>query len=344
MDNCNAKNIEQQVLENSLQIKKILQSLGSALPQPIAGPQGPQGATGERGPKGEEGVGIIGFGSELPLSARLGEWFIRSENDEEGLNYFFYRYVNYHWIRQFSVRGPKGVGGPAGGSEVIVNPEEEATDVLTKIKVDGVVYTISVPQDLYVDNMFANDEIELVDPAGDFGTNAKARIKDVVDANITSKEDVDNKVNTINSSSTNTQYPSAKATFDAIQDVMEVAQGKTKTYVMSVYYNPNFDVQDSSVFIPDSDSIIVDIEGGYAALDKSSLNKGDVILIKETNVPDRWYVGHGDSGYVFNKLETTKVDLSSYENKGKLTIGGTTYDLQIGDTPSAGKITFELED
>lgn len=142
MDNCNAKNIEQQVLENSLQIKKILQSLGRALPHPIAGPQGPQGATGERGPKGEEGLGIIGFGSELPRSARLGEWFIRSENDDEGLNYFLYRYVNYHWVRQFSIRGPKGVGGPTGGSEVIANPVDEATDRLSTIEIDGVNYFI----------------------------------------------------------------------------------------------------------------------------------------------------------------------------------------------------------
>lgn len=29
-----------------------------------------------------------------------------------------------------------------GGTEVVANPEEEATDVLTKIKIDGVVYSV----------------------------------------------------------------------------------------------------------------------------------------------------------------------------------------------------------
>lgn len=43
----------------------------------------------------------------------------------------------------------------------------------------------------------------------------------------------ENKVTSISSSSTDTQYPSAKAVYDNLQNVREVAEGKCKTFVLS---------------------------------------------------------------------------------------------------------------
>lgn len=64
------RNIQEQVEKNQEDIKRILQALGSALPDPIPGPQGEQGpkgdtgdtgATGPQGPKGDRGpVGLTG--------------------------------------------------------------------------------------------------------------------------------------------------------------------------------------------------------------------------------------------------------------------------------------------
>ena len=79
------------------------------------------------------------------------------------------------------------------------------------------------------------------------------------------------------------------------------------------------------------------------------LNIGDVILIKETDVPDRWFAGYDgpQSELVFAKLESTKVDLgpltsdvtSLQTNVGTLqtTVGGHTTSITNLQTAVAGK-------
>lgn len=136
------RNLQEQVLYLTEKVKEIMQSLGRALPSPIAGPQGPAGPRGETGPQGEEGYGIKGFGTQLPASGRNGDWWLVQQQDEGGTNIYAYKRVNYHWVRQFSLRGPQGVPGTQGGSEVIANPENEAVDRLSTIEIDGVTYFI----------------------------------------------------------------------------------------------------------------------------------------------------------------------------------------------------------
>ena len=72
-----------------------------------------------------------------------------------------------------------------------------------------------------------------------------------------------------------------------VDKVMQVANGKTKTYVFNT---------------------VAELDNWLAvAANKTGLNNGDVFLIKAVNVPDYWWDGTGKS-----ILETTKVDLSGY--------------------------------
>lgn len=78
------------------------------------------------------------------------------------------------------------------------------------------------------------------------------------------------------------------------------------------FLNPSLNSQASSIGIlteyiavgdPLSGSIILDTHSGL------NLKTGDIILVIETDVPDRWYASNNDSLYI---LETAKIDLSTY--------------------------------
>ena len=76
--------------------------------------------------------------------------------------------------------------------------------------------------------------------------------------------------------------------------------------------NANFNSQNSEISGTGfSEYLFVKVFGGYALLDvsitTSLLQKGDIILVIETEVPDRWV-----DGVSFYKLETSKVDLTNY--------------------------------
>ena len=129
-------------------------------------------------------------------------------------------------------------------------------------------------------------------------------------------ERASNKTTVLSSSSTNTQYPSAKATYDAIQDVREIAEGKNSTYVISDVTNPPFNSQDSNISVS---SNITDINSNVIAL--SDFNIGDMIYIVETDVPDRWVsnltiVNGSVTNVVCSLLETAKVPITSVSVNG----------------------------
>lgn len=177
---------------------------------------------------------------------------------------------------------------------------------------------------------------------------------------------------------------------DLISDAVEIAEGKTKTFVLSYkftipsdeelstslnYYdgegntikssqdilnylgsgwslsdlvNSNFNSQENSIGLVSENSngtrgfICVEVEGKrifskVADNDKQFplFKTGDIILVKETDVPDRWYTYN-----VAYKMETTKVDLSSVVHlDGQQDITGIknfTNGIKVGNSP----ITF----
>ena len=89
-----------------------------------------------------------------------------------------------------------------------------------------------------------------------------------------------------------------------IADVRAVAEGKTKSYTISTEDNASFNSQNASLSGVTS---IKDISGNVIQV--SSLKNGDVVLVVEIDVPDRWYSSADGKFYI---LETAKVDLSPY--------------------------------
>ena len=191
--------------------------------------------------------------------------------------------------------------------------------------------------------------------------------KTEVDNNIANldilKENVSNKTTTLTSSSTHTQYPSAKVVYDRIQDVREVAEGKSNSYVISYsdvvnqdtdfstnnYYDmygyriENYGEVEKHIsisalerpsanndFNSKNDNLVFEDLNRYIIVESSSLFNsedingkvilpleffisklriGDVINIREVNIPDRWYAGN----HSFGALET-KIDLTTLVN------------------------------
>lgn len=90
-----------------------------------------------------------------------------------------------------------------------------------------------------------------------------------------------NKVVSISSSSTDTQYPSAKCVYDNIENVREVAEGKKQTYVVSDITNPSFNSQDDIIYVES----FTDIESNIII--PRDINIGDTVYVTELDVPDR---------------------------------------------------------
>jgi hypothetical protein len=181
-----------------------------------------------------------------------------------------------------------------------------------------------------------------------FYENAQEIIREKAEIYFASKEDKANKVTTLSNASTDTQYPSAKLVYDTIQYVIAVAEGKCKSYILSyvttgldrtapasLYYkpdgtpftsweeideyigstalaggcgNPSFNSQENSLHI--YGKYLLTTNWTILVPSKNNVLKvGDIILVTETDVPDRWV---GSPTDVFYKLETSKVDLTNY--------------------------------
>ena len=104
---------------------------------------------------------------------------------------------------------------------------------------------------------------------------------------------------------------------DAVEDVEEIANGKTRTYVLS--YTGSDSSFNNSIFNSNSDTIDLTQSHKIGLIDGTTLNQssglkvGDVFLVKETNVPDRWVMSVNGSGtFTLAKMETAKVDLTPY--------------------------------
>lgn len=134
------RNLQEQVTYLTDQLRIIKQSLGEALPSPIAGPKGDKGDNGNKGDKGDTGSIIIGVRT-TPPPAREDDYYIEQTSDMNGVNYYLNRKSAGKWYRLFSMKGNQGIKGD-DGSVVVANPPEEATENISKIDIDGVVYNV----------------------------------------------------------------------------------------------------------------------------------------------------------------------------------------------------------
>ena len=148
-------------------------------------------------------------------------------------------------------------------------------------------------------------------------------------------ESISNKITILNSSSTNTQYPGAKATYDAIENVREVAEGKKATYVVSYATNANFNSQNDFISLTGS---ITDVNSQTITLNDFKL--GDSIYVTEVDVPDRWVSSiTGEQGFVtsitLDKLETAKVPLTDIKINGTTVVSNNIANLITNGSYSA---------
>jgi len=144
------------------------------------------------------------------------------------------------------------------------------------------------------------------------------------------KQDKSNLVTSVSSSSTDTQYPSAKLFYDTTQSIMETAEGKTNSYVtylipitensVAVYKlvfasqaweNPSTPISSSSTGVTfvtiEQTSNAIAIPSGVTylytlnyngnlyyvrdSIKLSDLKIGDILNIVDLNYPDLWYGG-----------------------------------------------------
>ena len=106
---------------------------------------------------------------------------------------------------------------------------------------------------------------------------------------------------------------SISASSYSVNDIINVAEGKTKTYIIAVSAQTNSDFMstNSQIDLVSSSTTISLLGGG--TITPADLNVGDIILITSTSYPDRWFAGSGiENGSTFYSLETRSVDLTNY--------------------------------
>lgn len=131
---------------------------------------------------------------------------------------------------------------------------------------------------------------------------------------LTEKENTDNKTTSLSASSTDTEYPSAKAVFDGLQDVREVAEGKTATYILS--YNETAPTTDTDVLtMVKADGTIIEDLADFNTYVGSSLLANSVFNSSNDYIYPLGYliVQYGKTGESRNKQVLRSSDLVSFK-------------------------------
>ena len=150
------------------------------------------------------------------------------------------------------------------------------------------------------------------------------------DSNFVSTSDIDQ---IYDGTSSNAQ--SGVAIDGALQPIIAVAQGKTKSYVIQG--------QSDITGTKDANEEYTNVTA-ITGITLSDLQVGDIINLKDLNVPDYW-VSQVSPSVSLNKMETTKVDLSDYVDKSNpQTITGIkTFYESDGSATSSSKIILKGE-
>jgi hypothetical protein len=100
---------------------------------------------------------------------------------------------------------------------------------------------------------------------------------------------------------------------DTLQNITEIAEGKTKTYVCSIQRSGEvFNTQEDSISY--SGSTITDNFNN--TINTADLRVGDILLFTDQDIPDRWVsyniLVSGTRYVTLVKLETRKINLEDY--------------------------------
>lgn len=155
----------------------------------------------------------------------------------------------------------------------------------------------------------------------------------ITSSDIAGKENSSNKV-ALGSSNTTEQYPNAKSVWDVCENIRQVAEGKTATYII----NSQSDITGTK----GSDENYTNVTA-ITGVTLSNLKIGDTILVKQLDVPDYW-VSQISPSVSLNKLESSKIDISTKVDK-TTTVNGhalssnvtvTKSDVGLGSVVNAG--------
>ena len=108
---------------------------------------------------------------------------------------------------------------------------------------------------------------------------------------------------------------SGYTTQDDLNDIVAIAQGKTKTYVIEASANSFLGTTSQEALSLSNTLNLTTVDGKKVPF--TDLIKGDVILITDTNLPDR-FVGSIGEQIVFYPLESRKMDLDDYALKTEI--------------------------
>lgn len=101
-----------------------------------------------------------------------------------------------------------------------------------------------------------------------------------------------------------------------VNNAVAIANGKTKSYVIDLTDNASFNAVTDTITLADSTTLTL-VDGSTVTL--GDLKAGDVILITDTDVPDRWVAQitseNQTVAYRMDSLETRKVDITPKEDK-----------------------------
>lgn len=105
--------------------------------------------------------------------------------------------------------------------------------------------------------------------------------------------------------------PISTAVQAALDTVVQIAEGKTKTYVISASVNLSFASNEDTIKLSMQGTNITTTTG-QTSIRLSELKLGDIVLLTDTDYPDRWVSTINGNLMWFDKLETRKIDLSGY--------------------------------
>lgn len=146
--------------------------------------------------------------------------------------------------------------------------------------------------------------------------------------------------------SSSTQAVQNWVIYDAIQNALEVAEGKTANYVVSYVgelgaINSIFNTTDEIIKQAYANVWIDDVAGNHIYL--NTLKVGDIISITETDVPDRWVgaINPSNDGKIwFYPLETKlNIDATPTQNSTNPVSSGGVYTALSGKQDSMTAIT-----
>lgn len=104
-------------------------------------------------------------------------------------------------------------------------------------------------------------------------------------------------------------------TQDDLNDIVAIAQGKTKTYVIEASANSFLETTSQEALSLSNTLELTTVDGKKVPF--TDLIKGDVILITDINLPDR-FVGSIGEQVTFYPLESRKMDLDDYALKTEI--------------------------